>query len=103
MIIVSGYIVVRAEDTEQFAPRVAVHCDVVRACDGCLQYAIAADMGEPGKWWVIERWRDAAAQAAHLASDHMAHFNVLMNRMKMSSGRIESFHTDDPGRWLIRS
>ena len=54
---------------------------LVRAEDGCLEYqgALEVDSGLPAQapvrpdvFTVVERWRDEAALAAHLAAPHMA-------------------------------
>jgi quinol monooxygenase YgiN len=103
MIIVMGHIRVRPEDTELFRRRLGEHADTVRELEGCLQYAIATDMADPALWWISERWQDRAAQAAHMAGDHMARFNMLMKHMKIIEARIESFEADDMGTWLIRT
>jgi quinol monooxygenase YgiN len=41
-----------------------------RAEDGCLQYDLYEDRGQPGHFIFIERWRDAAALAAHAKASH---------------------------------
>ncbi len=42
-----------------------------RAEDGCIAYAYAQDVFEPGLIHVSERWRDQAALDAHFASEHL--------------------------------
>jgi quinol monooxygenase YgiN len=103
MIIVMGYMQVQPEHLAQFKRRLAQHCALVAQFDGCAQYSFSEDMAEPGKIWVAERWRDRAAQAAHMAGDHMAAFNMLMKYMPLISAQIESYETDDLGQWLIRA
>ena len=103
MIIVMGHIRVRPEDTELFRRRMSDHAATVRGFDGCLHYAIAADMEDAGLWWISERWRDRETQGAHMAGDHMARFNMMMKHVKITEARIESFETDQPGQWLIRT
>ena len=49
-----------------------------------------------------ERWRDKAAQAAHLAGDHMGEFNQFMKHMPMSAGHIASYQVEGDGDWLLR-
>jgi len=43
-----------------------------RAEDGCLDYAYAEDVLEPGLIRVSEAWSDQATLDAHFASDHLA-------------------------------
>jgi quinol monooxygenase YgiN len=103
MIIVIGYMQVRPEHLEQLKHRLGAHCTLVQQFDGCVQYSLAEDIAEPGKIWVAERWRDRTAQAAHMAGDHMAAFNMMMKYMPLISAQIESYETDDAGQWIIRA
>lgn len=41
-----------------------------RAEEGCLQYDLYEDREKPGHFVFIERWRDAAALAAHAKAPH---------------------------------
>ncbi len=43
-----------------------------RAEEGCLAYDLYESGGAPGTFVTIERWADAAALDAHLASPHVA-------------------------------
>ncbi len=103
MILVTGHIRVRPEDTDLFRRRLGDLADTVRALDGCLQYAIATDIVDNGLWWISERWRDRTAQAAHSAGDHMARFNMMMKHVKIIEAKVEIYEVDKPGQWLIRT
>jgi quinol monooxygenase YgiN len=94
---------VNAEKFALYRRRVAEHNAAVAALDGCLQYSIAEDPGEPGLLWVAERWRDKAAQAAHMGSAHMAEFNVFMKHLVLKSANIAAYETVDDGQWILRS
>jgi quinol monooxygenase YgiN len=102
VIIVMGHIRVLPADAQRLARRLVEHEITVRALDGCLHYAISHDGAEPGRLWVNERWHDKAAQAAHLAGDHMAAFNRLMMGSKMIEADVKMFESDGPGEWLLR-
>ena len=102
MIIVQGFMRVRAEDAMFFKKRLMLHCALIQGLDGCLQYSIGEDPGEPGLLWIGERWRDKAAQAAHLAGDHMGQFNQLMKHLHLHSAQIDSFECAGEGEWLMR-
>lgn len=43
-----------------------------RAEAGCIQYALNQEIDTPVRFVMVERWRDAQALDAHLASAHMA-------------------------------
>ena len=46
--------------------------DCVRREDGCLQYAYYLPVEDDNTLLLTERWRDRAAQQAHMATPHMA-------------------------------
>jgi quinol monooxygenase YgiN len=102
MIIVQGYMQVLPEKYVLYQKRIAIHMAFVAALDGCLQYSISHDPATEGKLWVAERWRDKAAQAAHMAGEHMAEFTYFMRHMKMKSAHIAAYEVVDDGKWLMR-
>ena len=102
MIIVQGFMKVLPEDFVQYRRRIVLHAAQVQMLDGCLQYSLSEDPGIPGLIWVAERWRDKAAQAAHLAGDHMGQFNQFMKHMPISAAHIASHEVAGDGQWLMR-
>ncbi len=103
MIIVQGHFRVCPEKFALYRRRVADHAALVAVLDGCLQYSISEDPGEPGLLWVGERWRDKAAQAAHMAGDHMAVFNGFMKHLTLKSADIAAYTCDSEGQWMMRA
>jgi quinol monooxygenase YgiN len=74
MLVVAGRIAVRPEcraDAVRLALEVA---EATRAESGCLSYRFYADLEDPGRFFIFEEWRDAAALDAHFATPHMATF-----------------------------
>jgi quinol monooxygenase YgiN len=102
MIIVQGFMRVQAEDFAFYRKRIVLHCATVQTLDGCLQYSLSEDPGIPGLIWVSERWRDKAAQAAHLCGDHMGQFNEFMKHMPISAAHIATYEVVGEGTWLMR-
>lgn len=102
LIIVQGFMKVNPDDFAQYKRRIGMHAAEVRQLDGCLHYSLSEDPGAPGVIWVSERWRDKAAQAAHLAGDHMGQFNQFMKHMPISSAHIVAYEVAGEGQWLMR-
>src|SRR5688572_30557867 len=46
--------------------------------EGCEHYSFTADLNDPGRFHVSERWASADAMNAHMASPHLA---ALMGAM----------------------
>jgi quinol monooxygenase YgiN len=102
MIIVQGFMRVEPEHLQQYKRRLVLHSAQVQLLDGCLQYSLSEDPGIPGLVWVSERWRDKAAQAAHMVGDHMAAFNQFMKHMPISAAHVASYEVQGEGQWLMR-
>jgi quinol monooxygenase YgiN len=102
MIIVQGFMKVQPADFALYGRRLSLHAALVQSLDGCLQYSLCEDPAIPGLIWVGERWRDKAAQAAHLAGEHMGQFNQFMKHLPISAAHIASYECIDSGNWLMR-
>ena len=60
-----------------------------RAEDGCLSYAYAYDVLEPGLFRVSETWRDREALTAHFAQPHMKRWQEERAALGMTGRRVE--------------
>lgn len=66
-----------------------------RAEDGCLDYTFAQDLTDPDMLVIFERWRDAAALAAHGQSAHMAEFRKVMAANPPIAQNLRMYETDE--------
>jgi quinol monooxygenase YgiN len=78
MIIVEGWVRLPPADIERLRAPAAEMMRATRGEPGCLDYAFAVDLADPGLLRVIERWVDEAALTAHFATPHMAAFNQAL-------------------------
>jgi quinol monooxygenase YgiN len=78
MIIVEGWVRAAPEDLEALKGPAAAMIAATRAEPGCLDYAFAIDLLEPGLLRIVEKWSDDAALAAHFQTPHMAAFNAAL-------------------------
>ena len=70
MIVITGTVRIPAGSLDLCRPAMKAMVEATRAEDGCLHYAYAEDVLEPGLIWVSEAWRDGAALGAHLNAPH---------------------------------
>jgi quinol monooxygenase YgiN len=74
VILVTGHIDVDPAQRDAFIAA----CQTVQAATreeaGCEHYAFSADLDDPGRFHVSERWADDEAMNGHMASPHMAAF-----------------------------
>ncbi|GIH72537.1 MULTISPECIES: putative quinol monooxygenase [Sphaerimonospora] len=64
MIIVSGHLYVAPEVRDAYLAGCVEVVEQARATAGCLDFALAADLVEPGRINVYERWESEAALEA---------------------------------------
>ena len=72
MIIVEGTVRIEPARLEAARPAMEKMVMASRAEAGCIDYAYAVDLLDPGLVRVSERWADRAALKAHFESPHMA-------------------------------
>lgn len=62
-----------------------------RAEAGCLSYAYAEDVLEPGLFRVIECWTDRAALDAHFRQPHMTRWQTVRADLGMTERRVTAY------------
>lgn len=96
MIIVQGWVRMASTDIDQLRGAALEMMRATKAAEpGCLDYAFALDLAEPGLLRVIERWSDEAALAAHFATPHMAAFNRALAGASVLGASIKAYAGDE--------
>lgn len=62
--------------------------EATRAEDGNESYVFAADVSDPGRFWVTEQWASEEAMAAHMASPHLAEFMGAMGGFGVTAASL---------------
>jgi quinol monooxygenase YgiN len=68
MVIVAGHITVEPEQRESYLAGCVTVVEQARAAAGCLDFAISADLIDPGRINIFERWESQAAVEAFRSS-----------------------------------
>lgn len=92
MIVVEGSI--RVRDIEAARPAMEAMIAASRAEAGCIDYAYALDLSEPGLVRVIERWETRAHLAAHAASDHIRAWRALWPLIGVSDRSLRLYEAE---------
>lgn len=96
MLIILGTIRLPPENLAAARPIMAAMAKASRAEDGCLEYAYAEDVFEPGLIRVSEVWRDRAALDAHFAMPHLADWRAAWPSLGISDRRLIAYEAADP-------
>jgi len=67
-----------------------------RGEEGCIVYAYAEDVAEPGLIRVSELWRDQAVLARHFASPHLAAWRAAWPELGIRDRDLLLYEVGDP-------
>lgn len=93
MIVIQGYIKISPKSVARFREAAAALVAATRQEAGCIAYAFAEDLDEPGLIHVIERWADESAISAHNKTAHLAAFMAVVPTLAPSGIRIARYDT----------
>lgn len=94
MIVVEGTVRIPPENLEAARPVMEQMIRASRAEPGCIDYAYAIDVLDPGLVRVIERWESRAALQAHFAEAHMATWRSFFPQLGITDRQIRLFEAD---------
>src|ERR687896_85150 len=101
MVIVVGHITVDPEQRESYLAGCMSVVEKARRADGCLDFAITADLLDPGRVNLFERWESQAAvktyrkrvprneQGAAMLSASVAEYDIADERPLFGKGKRE--------------
>jgi quinol monooxygenase YgiN len=72
-------------------PHMAAMVTASRAEDGCIEYAYAEDVFEPGLIRISEAWRDQAALDRHAASPHIQAWRAAWTQLGLHDRRLVAY------------
>ena len=96
MIIILGTVRLPAEALERARPAMAAMVHASRAESGCLDYAYAEDVLQPGLIRVMERWTDQASLEAHREATHMAEWRASWPALGLGNRDLVQFEAGPP-------
>lgn len=98
MILIAGTVRFPPENMAEARPAMARMVTATRSEDGCLQYAFAEDVLDPGLIHISELWRDAAALEAHGAAAHMAAWRAEGAALGIHGRDLRFYEVEEPFR-----
>ena len=96
MILIAGTVRFPAEQMPAARPVMARMVTETRAEDGCIQYAFAEDVLDPGLIHISELWRDAAALDRHREAPHMARWRSEGEELGVHGRDLRFYEVGEP-------
>jgi quinol monooxygenase YgiN len=91
-----GTVRVPPEKLAEATPIMRAMVDASRAEPGCLHYAYAEDVFEPGLIHVSERWRDREALKTHFKTAHMMTWRAAFPTLGVTERDLIQFEGGEP-------
>ncbi len=94
MIVIEGTVRMPPENLEAARPVMEQMIRASRAEDGCIDYAYAVDVLDPGLVRVTERWASREALAAHFKAAHMATWRAFFPELGITDRSLRLYEAE---------
>lgn len=94
MIIIEGTVRIPPENLEAARPVMEQMIRASRAEAGCLDYAYAIDVLDPGLVRITERWESRQALTAHFKAAHMATWRSFFPQLGITDRALRLYEAD---------
>ena len=95
MILVVGTVRVPPEAFNTAHDAMAKVVAATRQEEGCIRYAYARDVLDPGIMHISEAWRDRAALTAHFTTPHMLKWREVIGTIGATERDLRLHETDE--------
>ncbi len=96
MIIIIGTVRLPVASLDQARAAMRAMIEATRREDGCVSYAFAEDVLDPGLIHISEEWRDRDALKAHGASGHMATWRAAGAALQITDRNLSLYAAGQP-------
>jgi quinol monooxygenase YgiN len=90
-VVITGTVRLPPQNLYLARPYMAAMVAASRAEDGCIEYAYAEDVFEPGLIRISEAWRDQAALDRHAASDHIKAWRAAWPHLGLHDRKLVAY------------
>lgn len=95
MVIVMGHAKLAPGEVDRLQEAARRQIETTRGEDGCEHYSFARDILDPDTLIISERWRDAAALAAHAKAPHMTGPNRALSDAKILDISVKAYENGE--------
>ena len=94
MIVIEGTVRIPPENLEAARPVMEQMIRASRAEAGCIDYAYAVDVLDPGLVCITERWESRCALTAHFKAAHMAAWRSFFPQLGITDRGLRLYEAD---------
>ena len=94
MIVIEGTVRLDPDRMDEARPEMEAMVRASRAEAGCIDYAYAIDLLDPGLVRVSERWESRDALAAHFKTAHMATWRAFFPELAITDRSLRLYEAD---------
>ena len=94
MIVIEGTVRLPVANIDMARPAMLAMVSASRAEEGCIDYAYAFDLVDPGLVRVTERWESRAALEAHFKTSHMAKWRQSFPALGITDRSLRLYEAD---------
>jgi quinol monooxygenase YgiN len=98
MLLIIGTVRLPAKNLKAARPIMRRMADASRAEDGCIEYAYAEDVFDPGLVHVKELWTNQEALDRHFSSDHIAEWRAAWPALEIGDRDLRAYDVGEPRR-----
>jgi len=91
VIVIQGYLKTSPENVARLREAASALAAATRQEPGCIAYAFAEDIAEPGFIHIVERWADEAALSTHNKTPHLAAFMGALPSLSLTGFRVARY------------
>ncbi|HYD09259.1 MAG TPA: putative quinol monooxygenase [Acidimicrobiales bacterium] len=96
-IIIAGHLLVDPAKRDEALQQTIEGMTATHAENGCVAYAFSADLIDPGKILLFEKWESAEALASHAKSQHLAEMQGKMGGWGITGVEILKYEIASEG------
>ena len=95
LIVVSGHLRIAPEKIEALRPHARRTLEATRQEQGCILYAFAEDLLDPGLIRIVERWSDWPSLEAHGGRPHMDAWRAALKEIGVLDREVIAHETGE--------
>lgn len=100
MIIITGYVRIRADALATIKPAMGKILTASRAEAGCINYDYSVDVEDEGRIFIQEKWKSWADLEQHMKQPHIAPWRAAMQEAGVHDRNLRAWEVQDEGKEL---